>query len=311
MQRISTLRVSPLCLGGNVFGWTADAAASERILDAFCEGGGNFIDTADAYSTWVPGHRGGESESVIGAWLRHSGHRDQVVIATKAAKHPVHRGLRPANLKICLDGSRRRLGVETIDLYYAHEDDPHVPIVEWVGAFDAMVKQGAIRHWGLSNFTAARVAEVLSVAAAEGLTPPVALQPQYNLVHRAEVEGSGLRDLDVEHKLALVPYYGLAAGFLTGKYARDELIHGQRAARVKTFATEQGFAVLDAVLAVAEELGVEPGTVALAWLRQQPGVTAPIASVSDPDQLPALLAAMTLKLGRAQVNRLNKASAGL
>ncbi len=311
MQRISTLRVSPLCLGGNVFGWTADAAASERILDAFCEGGGNFIDTADAYSTWVPGHRGGESESVIGAWLRHSGHRDQVVIATKAAKHPVHRGLRPANLKICLDGSRRRLGVETIDLYYAHEDDPHVPIVEWVGAFDAMVKQGAIRHWGLSNFTAARVAEVLSVAAAEGLTPPVALQPQYNLVHRAEVEGSGLRDLAVEHKLALVPYYGLAAGFLTGKYARDELIHGQRAARVKTFATEQGFAVLDAVLAVAEELGVEPGTVALAWLRQQPGVTAPIASVSDPDQLPALLAAMTLKLGRAQVNRLNKASAGL
>lgn len=311
MQRISTLRVSPLCLGGNVFGWTADAAASERILDAFCEGGGNFIDTADAYSTWVPGHRGGESESVIGAWLRHSGHRDQVVIATKAAKHPVHRGLRPANLKICLDGSRRRLGVETIDLYYAHEDDPHVPIVEWVGAFDAMVKQGAIRHWGLSNFTAARVAEVLAVAAAEGLIPPVALQPQYNLVHRAEVESSGLRDLAVEHKLALVPYYGLAAGFLTGKYARDELIHGQRAARVKTFATEQGFAVLDALEVVAEELGAEPGTVALAWLRQQPGVTAPIASVSDPDQLPALLAAMTLKLGRAQVNRLNKASAGL
>ena len=311
MQRISTLRVSPLCLGGNVFGWTADANTSERNLDAFCEGGGNFIDTADAYSTWVPGHRGGESESVIGAWLRHSGHRDQVVIATKAAKHPVHRGLRPANLKICLDGSRRRLGVETIDLYYAHEDDPHVPIVEWVGAFDAMVKQGAIRHWGLSNFTAARVAEVLSVAAAEGLTPPVALQPQYNLVHRAEVESSGLRDLAVEHKLALVPYYGLAAGFLTGKYARDELIHGQRAARVKTFATEQGFAVLDALEVVAEELGAEPGTVALAWLRQQPGVTAPIASVSDPDQLPALLAAMTLKLGRAQVNRLNKASAGL
>ena len=311
MQRISTLRVSPLCLGGNVFGWTADATASERILDAYCEGGGNFIDTADAYSTWVPGHRGGESESVIGAWLRHSGHRDRVVIATKAAKHPVHRGLRPANLKICLDGSRRRLGVEIIDLYYAHEDDPHVPTAEWVGAFDGMVRQGAIRHWALSNFTTERVAEVLAVATAEGLTPPVALQPQYNLVHRAEVEGSGLRELAAEHKLALVPYYGLAAGFLTGKYARDELIHGARAGRVKSFATEQGFAVLDAVLAIAEELGVEPATVALAWVRQQPGVTAPIASVSDPDQLPALLAAMTLKLGRAQVNRLNKASAGL
>jgi aryl-alcohol dehydrogenase (NADP+) len=180
-----------------------------------------------------------------------------------------------------------------------------------VGAFDGMVRQGAIRHWALSNFTTERVAEVLAVAAAEGLTPPVAVQPQYNLVHRAEVEGSGLRELAAEHKLALVPYYGLAAGFLTGKYARDELIHGARAGRVKSFATEQGFAVLDAVLAIAEELGVEPATVALAWVRQQPGVTAPIASVSDPDQLPALLAAMTLKLGRAQVNRLNKASAGL
>lgn len=311
MQRISTLRVAPLCLGGNVFGWTADASSSERILDAYCDGGGNFIDTADAYSTWVPGHRGGESESVIGGWLRSRGNRDQVVIATKAAKHPVHRGLRPANLRICLDGSRRRLGVETIDLYYAHEDDPNVPIAEWVGAFDTMVKQGAIRHWGLSNFTAARIAEVLQVATADGLTPPVALQPHYNLVHRAEVEGTGLRELVAAHKLALVPYYGLAAGFLTGKYARDELIHGQRAARVKGFATEVGFAVLDTVLEIADELTAEPATVALAWLRQQPGVTAPIASVSDPDQLPALLAATELKLGRAHLNRLNKISAGL
>ncbi|MCA0251962.1 MAG: aldo/keto reductase [Actinobacteria bacterium] len=310
-MRISTLRVAPLCLGGNVFGWTADASTSERILDAYCEGGGNFIDTADSYSTWVPGHRGGESESVIGGWLRSRGNRDQVVIATKAAKHPVHRGLRPANLRICLDGSRRRLGVETIDLYYAHADDPHVPTAEWAGAFDAMVKQGAIRHWGLSNFTAERVAEVLEIVAAEGLTPPVALQPHYNLVHRSEVETSGLRELVQQHRLALVPYYGLAAGFLTGKYARDEVIHGARAARVKGFATEPGFAVLDAVLALADELGTEPATIALAWLRQQPGVTAPIASVSDPDQLPALLASMTLKLSRAQLNRLNKVSAGL
>ena len=311
MQRISTLRVAPLCLGGNVFGWTADADASEQILDAYCDGGGNFIDTADSYSTWVPGHTGGESETLIGAWLRHRGNRDKVVIATKVAKHPVHRGLRPANLKICLDGSRRRLGVETIDLYYAHEDDPGVPTAEWVGAFDTMVRQGAIRHWGLSNFTAERVAEVIGVATAEGLEPPVAVQSHYNLLHRSDVEEGGLRDLAVERRLALVPYYGLAAGFLTGKYARDELVHGPRAARVKTFATEAGFAVLDEVLAIAEEVGVEPATVALAWLRQQPGVTVPIASVSDPEQVPALLAAMTLKLGRAQVNRLNRVSAGL
>ena len=311
MQRISTMRVAPLCLGGNVFGWTADAAASEAILDAYCEGGGNFIATADSYSTWVPGHTGGESESVIGAWLRHRGNRDKVVIATKAAKHPVHRGLRPANLKICLDGSRRRLGVETIDLYFAHEDDPSVPTAEWVGAFDAMVKQGAVRHWGLSNFSAERVAEVVDVATRDGLTLPVALQSHYNLVHRSAVEDGGLRDVAQQHGLALLPYYGLAAGFLTGKYARDELIHGPRAARVKTFATPAGFAVLDEVVAVAEQLGAEPGSVALAWLRQQPWVTAPVASVSDPEQVPALVAAMTLKLGRAQLNRLTRASAGL
>ncbi len=311
MQRISTLRVAPLCLGGNVFGWTADASTSDAILDAYCDGGGNFIDTADSYSTWVPGHPGGESESLIGAWLRRRGNRDQIVIATKVAKHPVHRGLRPANLRICLDGSRRRLGVETIDLYYAHEDDPSVPTAEWVGAFDAMVRQGKIRHWGLSNFTAERTAEVIETATAQGLALPVALQPHYNLVHRSEVEDGGIRDLAQQHQLALVPYYGLAAGFLTGKYARDELVHGPRAARVRSFANPAGFAVLDTVLAIAEGLEAEPATVALAWLRQQPGVTSPIASVSDPEQLPALLAAMTLKLGRAQLNRLNKVSAGL
>lgn len=309
MQRISTLRVSPICLGGNVFGWTADASSSEAILDGFTDAGGTFIDTADVYSAWVPGHRGGESETVIGAWLRRRGNRDKVVIATKAGKHPTHRGLRPSNLRICLDGSRRRLGVETIDLYYAHEDDRGVPVAEWLGAFDQLIRQGAIRHYGLSNFTPERTAEVVEVATREGLPLPVAHQPQYNLVHRGEVEASGLGELCRTHGIALVPYYGLAAGFLTGKYSRGETPHGPRAARVKGFATEAGFAVLDAVTAIAEELGAEPATVALAWLRQQPGVAAPIASVSDASQLPPLLAAMELKLGRAQVNRLTKASA--
>ncbi len=310
MERISTLRVSPLCLGGNVFGWTADTAMSERILDGFCDGGGNFIDTADSYSAWVPGHPGGESESAIGAWLRHRGSRDGLVIATKVGKHPIHRGLRPANLRICLDGSRRRLGVETIDLYFAHDDDPHVPTAEWLGAFDGMIKQGAIRHYGLSNFSAERVAEVIEVATKEGLALPVALQPHYNLIHRAEVE-NGLAALAAEHHLAIVPYYGLAAGFLTGKYARDELIHGNRAARVKSFATPESFTVLDVLVSVAEELGAEPATVALAWLAKQPGVVAPIASVSDVDQLPPLLASLQLKLTRGQLNKLSRASAGL
>lgn len=308
MHRISTLRVSPLCLGGNVFGWTADRDASEQILDAFLDAGGNFIDTADAYSSWVPGHSGGESENILGAWMRNRGVRNQVVLATKVGKHPRYRGLRPANLHICLDGSRRRLGVETIDLYYAHEDDPHVPTAEWVGAFDAMIADGAIRHYALSNFTAERVAEVLEVAKADGLAAPVALQSHYNLVHRKDIEAGGLGAVAAEHGLALVTYYGLAAGFLTGKYHRDEPVHGPRAARVKHWATEAGFTVLDEVVAIADDLGVEPATVALAWVRQQSGVTEPIASVSSVEQLPAMLAAAQLKLTRGQVNRLNKVS---
>jgi aryl-alcohol dehydrogenase-like predicted oxidoreductase len=307
MHRISTLRVSPICLGGNVFGWTADPASSEAVLDAFVAGGGNFIDTADVYSAWVPGHRGGESESLIGGWLAHRGNRDKVVVATKVGKHPIHRGLRPANLRICLDGSRRRLGIDTIDLYYVHEDDTHVPIAEWLGAFDQMIQHGSIRHYGLSNFTPARVLEVIDVASSEGFALPVAVQPGYNLVHR-EVETSGLAAFCVERKIALVPYYGLASGFLTGKYARGEQVHGPRAGRVKTYATEAGFAVVDEVVAIAEELGAEPATVALAWVRQQPGVVAPIASASSPEQVPAILAAGELKLSRSHAHRLSKIS---
>ena len=309
MNRIASLQVSPVCLGGNVFGWTADAPESERVLDAFVDGGGNFIDTADTYSSWVPGHSGGESESIIGHWLRSRGHREKVVIATKAGKHPTHRGLRPANLKICLDGSRRRLGVETIDLYYAHEDDLHVPVAEWLAAFDQMIRQGTIKHYGLSNFTAERTAEVIEVATREGLALPVALQPQYNLVHRSEVETAGLAQVAGEHKLALVPYYALAAGFLTGKYARSQTPHGARAGRVKSYFSDEGFALVETLAGIADELAVEPATVAIAWLRQQPGVVSPIASASSVEQVPTLLAAMTLKLGRAHLNRLAKASA--
>lgn len=308
MKKLATLRVSPLCLGGNVFGWTADANASFQILDAFVEGGGNFIDTADAYSSWVPGHRGGESETVLGGWLARRRSHAGLVIATKVAKHPTHRGLRPSNLKICLDGSRRRLGLETIDLYYAHEDDPDVPIAEWLGAFTAMISSGAIRHFGLSNFTTERINEVLAVAEAEGLAKPVAVQPQYNLVHRAEVETSGLAELAASHDLALVPYYSLAAGFLTGKYRADDPIRGPRAARVKTYATPAGFTVVDELVAIADELGVEPASVALAWLGSRPQVVAPIASASSVEQVPALLAASQVKLSRAQAARLKKVS---
>jgi aryl-alcohol dehydrogenase-like predicted oxidoreductase len=225
------------------------------------------------------------------------------------AKHPTHRGLRPSNLRICLDGSRRRLGVDTIDLYYAHEDDPSVPVAEWVGAFDRMVTEGSIRHYGLSNFTAARTAEVLAVAEAEGLAKPVALQPEYNLVHRSDVESGGLADLAAEHNLAIVPYFALAAGFLTGKYQPGAELHGARAARVKHYATEAGFAVVDELVDVANELGVDPASVALAWVAGRPGITAPIASASSPEQVEALMAAAELKLSRSDTARLKKVSA--
>ncbi len=309
MKRLASLRVSPLCLGGNVFGWTADRDTSEQILDAYVAAGGNFIDTADVYSAWVPGHPGGESERVIGGWLQRRGGHSGLVIATKVAKHPTHRGLRPSNLRICLDGSRRRLGIDTIDLYFAHEDDPSVPIAEWVGAFDQMVTEGSIRHYALSNFTAARTAEVLAVAEAEGLAKPVALQPEYNLVHRSDVESGGLAELAAEHNLAIVPYFALAAGFLTGKYRAGEELHGARAARVKHYATEAGFAVVDELVDIANELGVDAATVALAWVAGRPGITAPIASASRPEQIEALMAAAELKLSRSDAARLKKVSA--
>jgi aryl-alcohol dehydrogenase-like predicted oxidoreductase len=307
MKRLASLRVSPLCLGGNVFGWTADRQTSEQVLDAYVAGGGNFIDTADVYSAWVPGHPGGESEGAIGAWLTKRGGHSGLVIATKAAKHPLHRGLRPSNLQICLDGSRRRLGVDAIDLFYAHEDDPSVPIVEWVGAFNEMITAGTIRHYGLSNFTAERTAEVLAVATAEGLATPVALQPEYNLLHRAEVEG-GLSELAAANGLAILPYYGLAAGFLTGKYLNADDLHGARSARVKHYATPDGFAVIAEVVEIADELGAEPASVALAWLGTRPSVLAPIASASTPEQVEPLLAAAQLKLSRSQLARLKKVS---
>ncbi|MDR1712154.1 MAG: aldo/keto reductase [Propionibacteriaceae bacterium] len=307
MLRIGTLKVAPLCLGGNVFGWTADATTSEAILNAYLDGGGNFVDTADTYSTWVPGHPGGESERIIGNWLRGRA-KTEVVVASKVAKHPQRRGLRPSNIRVCLDGSRRRLGMETIDLYYAHADDPSVPTAEWVGAFNDLIADGSIKHYGLSNFTAERVREVCAVAKENGLATPVAVQPEYNLVHRGDVE-NGLVEAAVELGIAILPYYGLASGFLTGKYARDEAVRGPRAGTVKRYATDEGFAVVDKLVEIGDALNTEPAAVALAWLRQQPGVAAPIASASIPEQVPTLLAAMTLKLTRGQINKLSKVSA--
>lgn len=306
--RIGSRPVTPLCLGGNPFGWTSDHTTSLATLDAFVEGGGNFIDTADVYSSWVPGNSGGESERIIGAWLATGVDRGRLVLASKVAKHPRYRGLSAHNIRMALDGSRRRLGVDTIDLYYAHEDDEHVALEEWLGLFNALIAAGTIGGYGVSNFSLERTQAVLDVVEREGWARPVAVQPPYNLVSRRTVE-SGLSALAVSHKIGIVPYYGLASGFLTGKYSRGETARGARAGSVGKYFTDEGWAVLDAVVDIATELDCEPATVALAWLRSRPGVVAPIASASGPEQVPALLASATLKLGRAHVNRLDKASA--
>ncbi|MEU4113494.1 aldo/keto reductase [Kitasatospora sp. NPDC028055] len=305
----SDLSVHPLCLGGNVFGWTADERQSFAVLDAYAAAGGNFVDTADVYSAWAPGNAGGESETVIGDWLRSRGNRDDIVIATKVGSHPKATGLAAATIKSSVEGSLRRLGVDHIDLYYTHRDDD-TPVEEFVTALDELVRAGKVRAVAASNISAERLAEALSFAEREGLAKYVAVQPQYNLVSRGTFEGP-LAEVVAEHGLATVPYYALASGFLTGKYRPGgpgvDSARAEGAARY--LAEPRGPKVLAALDAVAAEHGVEPATVALAWLAARPTVAAPIASARTVDQLPPLLAAGALTLTPAQTALLTTASA--
>jgi len=301
----SELEVAPLALGGNVFGWTADEAASFAVLDAFVDAGGTMIDTADVYSAWAPGHSGGESETVIGRWLKHSGKRD-VVIATKVG---FMAGLAPATIAPACDASLARLGVETIDLYYQHKDDETVPLADSLGVFDELKRSGKIRAIGLSNFTAPRVEEALALSASHGFARPAALQNWYNLVEREKFEGP-LRDVALREGLAVFPYYSLANGFLTGKYrSKDDLSKSPRGLRNIEYLEGRGARVLAALDEIAAETGAAPATVALAWTMAQPGITAPIASATSVDQARELIAALTLELTPGQVERLNAASA--
>ncbi|MEV6974990.1 aldo/keto reductase [Kitasatospora sp. NPDC093806] len=304
----SGLAVFPLSLGGNVFGWTADEAQSFAVLDAYAAAGGNFVDTADMYSSWVPGNGGGESETIIGNWLRSRGNRDSVVIATKVGLHPEARGLGETNIKASVEGSLRRLGVDHIDLYYTHQDDD-TPVEEFVPALDALVREGKVRAVAASNIGAERLAEALAFADREGLAKYAAVQPHYNLVSRATFEGP-LADLVAEHGLATVPYYALASGFLTGKYrpggAGVDSARAEGASRY--LADPRGPRVLAALDAVAAEQGVDLATVALAWLTARPTVVAPIASARTVEQLPPLLAATALELTPAQTALLDEAS---
>jgi aryl-alcohol dehydrogenase-like predicted oxidoreductase len=301
----SGIKVAPLALGGNVFGWTADEQASFAVLDAFVEAGGNMIDTADVYSAWVPGHAGGESESMIARWLKRSGKRDQVVIATKVG---FMAGLAPETIRIACDASLQRLGIECIDLYYQHKDDEAVPLAESLGAMDALVHAGKIRAIGLSNFTADRVEAAMSAAEQAGLTAPAALQPWYNMLERDRFEGS-LCDTAVRHGLGVFPYYGLANGFLAGKYRRrEDLEKSPRGLRNVAYLEGKGPQVLAALDEVSRETGAALATVALAWAMARPGITAPIASATSVMQAEELIRAMTLELSKEQMERLNAAS---
>ncbi|GAA2739319.1 aldo/keto reductase [Kitasatospora cinereorecta] len=306
----SDLAVSPLCLGGNVFGWTADEAESFAVLDAYAAAGGNFVDTADMYSVWAPGNSGGESETVIGNWLRSRGNRDSMVIATKVGMHPELSGLRAATIKRGAEESLRRLGVERIDLFYTHKDDPATPVEEIVTALDELVREGKVRALGASNIDAGRLAASLEFAAREGLARYVAVQPHYNLVSRSTYEGA-LADVATEHGLSAVPYFALAAGFLTGKYRPGgPAVDSPRADGAgRHLAEPRGPLVLAALDRVAEAHGVEPASVALAWLAAQPTVAAPLASARTVEQLPPLLAAADLVLTEAELKLLNEASA--
>jgi aryl-alcohol dehydrogenase-like predicted oxidoreductase len=296
------LPVGRLCLGGNVFGWTADEAASFAVLDAFAEAGGTFVDTADAYSAWVPGHRGGESEEVLGRWMASRGNRDQMVVATKVGSLPGLEGLSEATVRKAAEGSLERLRTDRIDLYYAHRDDEGTALEETLGAFDALVGEGKVRQLGASNHTADRLAEALAVQDREGLARYVALQPKYNLLDREyEVE---LLPLLAREGLACLPYSSLASGFLTGKYREGVDVDSPRAPKAAAYLDGRGLTALALLDEVAADRGTTVAAVALAWLAAQPTVVAPLASARSVEQLAGFLPALDLTLSRDELERL-------
>ena len=304
----SDLEVFPLCFGGNVLGWTADVPTSEAILDAFTAGGGNFIDTADGYSQWAPGHSGGESETVIGNWMSRHGNRDNLVIATKVGFKTDRSGLRAENIRIACDESLQRLQTDHIDLYYCHFDDPETPLIETLSALAELVQAGKVRYIAASNYSAQRLQEALDVSDAHGFPRFVAMQPHYNLLERDVYEGA-LADICASENISCLPYYSLAAGFLTGKYRTAEAVAGAaRESRVNEYLNDRAWRVLAAVDAVAAAHNTSNAAVALAWLRLRPTVVAPIASVTKVAQVADLLASVQLDLTPEDLQALAHAS---
>ena len=297
----SGLRTPRLVLGGNVFGWTASGAEAFRILDRFVEAGGTMIDTADVYSAWVPGHKGGDSERLIGEWLRRRGRRDDVLIATKVG---FSEGLSAGVIERGIEASLERLGTTHVDLYYSHKDDPETPFEETLGTFDRLVRAGKVRAIGASQIDAERLEQALAVSADNGLVPYTVLQTWYNMMERPRFE-EALAGVAQAHGLGVLPFYGLANGFLSGTYRSEaDLKKSIRGDLVAEYLNDRGLAVLAALDEVAAETGATPAQVALAWTAAQPGVTAPIASATSMAQLEDLIGAMTLELDAGQLERL-------
>ena len=295
------LQVHPLCLGGNVFGFSADVKNSEDVLSYYFDNGGNFVNTADMYSQWAPGHVGGESETIIGNWMKKRGNRSQMVIATKVSKLDTRPGLKAANIAAACDDSLRRLQTDYIDLYYAHQDDPDTPIEETLGAFDSLIKAGKVRYIAASNFTPARLQESLDIAKKLNLASYVACQDQYNLMDR-DYETT-LRDTVDKNGLSEIPFYGLARGFLSGKYRPGVTVESVRATGVaNSYANERGWKMLEKLDQIAQERSTSVATVALAWLRAQPTVSTPIASATKLEQIKELMP--VLKLSESELQAL-------
>jgi len=306
----SDLSIAPLAFGGNVFGWSVDEKRSFELLDQFVDAGFNLIDTADVYSAWAPGNRGGESETIIGKWLKQSGKRDRVLVATKVAKWVEHKGLAPLNIQQAVEGSLKRLQTDHIDLYQAHEDDASVPLHETLGAFPRLIEQGKVRVIGASNYGADRFAEALDVSARHHLPRYESLQPEYNLMVRGDYE-KYLEPLVTKEQVGVINYYALASGFLSGKY-RSETDLGKSAARaaaVRKVLNPRGMGVLAALDDVAKTHRATPSQVALAWLMARPSITAPIASATSAEQLNDLIGAARLQLSATEIAQLDAASA--
>ena len=303
----SDLVVSPLCFGGNVFGWTADRDESFALLDAYVAAGGNFIDTADVYSAWAAGNTGGDSERILGEWLHKRGNRDQIIIATKVAKLSTRRGLAPANIRAALEDSLKRLRTDYVDLYYAHQDDLEVPIEDVLGTFQELISEGKVRHVAESNFPADRLRESLEIARKNDLPRYLAVQDHYHLMERVRYEKE-LEPIVLEYGMSFLPYYSLARGFLTGKYRAGVTVESARAKGASQYIGERGDRVLAALEDVAAAHQTSMASVALAWLLAQPGVAAPLASARTTDQLDDLLAMGTVGLTDPEIQRLTDAS---